>query len=190
MRGNIIKKVMIPAGFLAVVIIAVVVYVRLHRNKEASAQLNYSGIKGMNLENVPPNYWNTDAIHKIAAAENGYYYITDEDMLVYFDVDSKEEVPVCARPDCAHNSASCDACLKGCVVYNIYYYNGSLYYMPIEMVWQNCAEQTLTAVRGRLSGSCCHVITQVQFIWHSLVIMCMHLIREHILEVMWSIPSR
>ena len=28
MRGNIIKKVMIPAGFLAVVIIAVVVYVR------------------------------------------------------------------------------------------------------------------------------------------------------------------
>ena len=132
MRGNIIKKVMIPAGFLAVVIIAVVVYVGLHRNKEASAQLDYSGIKGMNLENVPPNYWNTDAIHKIAAAENGYYYITDEDMLVYFDMDNKDEVPVCARPDCAHNSTSCDACLNGCVVYNIYYYNGSLYYMPIE----------------------------------------------------------
>ena len=127
MRENIIKKVMVPAGFLAVVIIAVVVYVGLHRNKEASAPLNYSGIKGMNLENVPPNYWNTDATHKIAAAENGYYYITDE---------------------------------------------------------------TLTAVRGRLSVSCCHVITQVQFIWHSLVIMCMHLIREHILEVMWSIRSR
>ena len=87
MRGNIIKKVMIPAGFLAVVIIAVVVYVGLHRNKEASAPLDYSGIKGINLENVPPNYWNTDAIHKIAAAENGYFYITDEDMLVYFDVD-------------------------------------------------------------------------------------------------------
>lgn len=132
MRGNIIKKVMIPAGFLAVVIIAVVVYVGLHRNKEASAPLDYSGIKGINLENVPPNYWNTDVIHKIAAAENGYYYITDEDMLVYFDMDNKDEVPVCARPDCAHNSTSCDACLKGCVVYNIYYYNGSLYYMPIE----------------------------------------------------------
>lgn len=52
----------------------------------------------MNLENVPPNYWNTDATHKIAAAENGYYYITDEDMLVYFDMDNKEEIPVCARP--------------------------------------------------------------------------------------------
>ena len=94
MRGNIIKKVMVPAGFLAVVIIAVVVYVGLHRNKEALAPLDYSGIKGINLENVPPNYWNTDAIHKIAAAENGYYYITDEDMLVYFDMDNKDEVPV------------------------------------------------------------------------------------------------
>ena len=41
MKGNIIKKVMIPAGFLAVVIIAVVVYVGLHRNKEASAPLDY-----------------------------------------------------------------------------------------------------------------------------------------------------
>ena len=172
------------------VIIAVVVYVRLHRNKEASAQLNYSGIKGMNLENVPPNYWNTDAIHKIAAAENGYYYITDEDMLVYFDVDSKEEVPVCARPDCAHNSASCDACLKGCVVYNIYYYNGSLYYMPIENGMAKLCRADPDGGSREIMGSCCHVITQVQFIWHSLVIMCMHLIREHILEVMWSIPSR
>lgn len=36
-----IKKVMIPAGFLAVVIAAVVVYMGLHRNKEAATQINY-----------------------------------------------------------------------------------------------------------------------------------------------------
>ena len=127
-----IKKVMIPAGFLAVVIAAVVVYMGLHRNKEAVTQINYSGIKDINLENVSPDYWNTDSVHRVAAAEDGYYYITDEDMLVYVDMDSKEEVPVCARPDCAHNSTDCDACLRGCVIYSIYYYNGRLYYMPIE----------------------------------------------------------
>ena len=127
-----IKKVMIPAGFLAVVIAAVVVYMGLHRNKEAATQINYSGIKDINLENVSPDYWNTDSVHRVAAAEDGYYYITDEDMLVYVDMDSKEEVPVCARPDCAHNSTDCDACLRGCVIYSIYYYNGRLYYMPIE----------------------------------------------------------
>lgn len=127
-----IKKVMIPAGFLVVVIAAVVVYMGLHRNKEAATQINYSGIKGINLENVSPDYWNTDSVHRVAAAEDGYYYITDEDMLVYVDMDSKEEVPVCARPDCAHNSTDCDACLRGCVIYSIYYYNGRLYYMPIE----------------------------------------------------------
>ena len=80
-----IKKVMIPAGFLAVVIAAVVVYMGLHRNKEAATQINYSGIKDINLENVSPDYWNTDSVHRVAAAEDGYYYITDEDMLIYIN---------------------------------------------------------------------------------------------------------
>lgn len=185
-----IKKVMIPAGFLAVVIAAVVVYMGLHRNKEAATQINYSGIKDINLENVSPDYWNTDSVHRVAAAEDGYYYITDEDMLVYVDMDSKEEVPVCARPDCAHNSTDCDACLRGCVIYSIYYYNGRLYYMPIEMVWLNCAVRLLMAARVRLLVNYCHAMIQVRFIWDFLAIMYMHMTREHILEVMWNIRSR
>lgn len=132
MRKNVIKKLIIPAVFLAAIIAAVVVYVGLHRNKEAAAAIDYSGIKGINLKNVPPNYWNTNDVYRVAAAENGYYYITDENMLVYFDMDGKEAVPVCARPECTHDSTDCDACLNNCVIYNIYYYNGNLYYMPIE----------------------------------------------------------
>ena len=50
---------------------------------------------------------------------------------MYFDINTGDTVPVCAKPDCMHDNDECNACLNTCVIYNIYYYNEYIYYMPI-----------------------------------------------------------
>mgnify|MGYP000760275915 CR=1 FL=1 len=76
---------------------------KIHNNKEADVKINYDNIKHADIENIAQNYWNSDGIYNIAAAEDGYYYVTNEDFLVYFDINTGDTVPVCAKPDCMHD---------------------------------------------------------------------------------------
>lgn len=55
-----------------------------------------------------------------------------ENMLVYFDIETKDVVPVCAKPECLHDTYDCNAYLGQLYVFDsIYYYNGYVYYMPV-----------------------------------------------------------
>ena len=65
-----------------------VFYIKIHNNKEADVKINYDNIKHADIENIAQNYWNSDGIYNIAAAEDGYYYVTNEDFLVYFDINT------------------------------------------------------------------------------------------------------
>ena len=125
------KRVLISFTFVVVIILILVFYIKIHNNKEADVKINYDNIKHADIENIAQNYWNSDGIYNIAAAEDGYYYVTNEDFLVYFDINTGDTVPVCAKPDCMHDNDECNACLNTCVIYNIYYYNEYIYYMPI-----------------------------------------------------------
>ena len=125
------KRVLISFTFVVVIILILVFYIKMHNNKEAVVKINYDNIKHADIENIAQNYWNSDGIYNIAAAEDGYYYVTNEDFLVYFDINTGDTVPVCAKPDCMHDNDECNACLNTCVIYNIYYYNEYIYYMPI-----------------------------------------------------------
>ena len=61
--------------------------------------------------------------------DDGFYSLVEfEDgstFLFYCDHDSDTLVKLCSRPDCPHDTADCDAYLKGCK--NVSYYNGHLY---------------------------------------------------------------
>lgn len=135
MKGNSSswKKMILPIGFIALIGLVIVIYVISHNNKEAAKSMDYTSLQGLDMNNVSQCYWNTDGAYDVAAAENGYYYVTMENMIVYFDIESKDVIPVCAKPDCTHDSFSCNAYLgQSYVIDSIYYYNGYIYYMPVE----------------------------------------------------------
>ena len=109
------KRVLISFTFVVVIILILVFYIKIHNNKEADVKINYDNIKHADIENIAQNYWNSDGIYNIAAAEDGYYYVTNEDFLVYFDINTGDTVPVCAKPDCMHDNDECNACLNTCL---------------------------------------------------------------------------
>lgn len=126
-------KIMLPIGFIALLGLIIVVYISSHNNKEAAKSMDYESLQGLDLINVSQSYWNTDGAYDLAAAENGYYYVSRENMLVYFDIETKDVIPVCAKPECTHDTFSCNAYLgESYVIKSIYYYNGYVYYMPVE----------------------------------------------------------
>lgn len=127
-----IVKFVVPVVFVVSVIIAIMVYISIHNNKEAAISLDYTDLQGLEYSNNSQSYWNTDGALDVAAAENGYYYVTMENMLVYFDIETKDVVPVCAKPECLHDTYDCNAYLGQLYVFDsIYYYNGYVYYMPV-----------------------------------------------------------
>ncbi len=127
-----IVKFVVPVAFVVSVIIAIMVYISIHNNKEAAISLDYTDLQGLEYSNKSQSYWNTDGALDVAAAENGYYYVTTENMLVYFDIETKDVVPVCAKPECLHDTYDCNAYLGQLYVFDsIYYYNGYVYYMPV-----------------------------------------------------------
>ena len=75
MRRKIVKFG-VPIIFIVSVIIAIVVYISIHNNKKAVIKLDYSDLQGLDYSNKSQSYWNTDGAFDVAAAENGYYYVT------------------------------------------------------------------------------------------------------------------
>ena len=104
-----IVKFVVPVAFVVSVIISIMVYISIHNNKEAAISLDYTDLQGLEYSNESQSYWNTDGALDVAAAENGYYYVTTENMLVYFDIETKDVVPVCAKPECLHDTYDCNA---------------------------------------------------------------------------------
>ena len=68
------KRVLISFTFVVVIILILVFYIKIHNNKEADVKINYDNIKHADIENIAQNYWNSDGIYNIAAAEDGYYH--------------------------------------------------------------------------------------------------------------------
>jgi len=71
-----------------------------------------------------------------AAAENGYYFITQNasdsgtnNFIYFYDMTSQTSVPLCSKLNCQHNDTSCDAYISDekCFAKMIWYYGGRLY---------------------------------------------------------------
>ena len=70
------------------------------------------------------------SVSAMAKAPNGYYYFNDL-MLYYFDTETKEAYPVCNKPNCEHQTASCMA------FFNLFQYHPFMlsYYENALYVW-------------------------------------------------------
>ena len=75
--------------------------------------------------------------HQVAKSEHGYYYFKSQ-MLMFYDVNTKQEVPVCNKADCNHDrlNTDCNANFMGSSemfpkdtisTNRILYYDGNLY---------------------------------------------------------------
>lgn len=131
------KRIIIIGAIVAVVITAVTtIFLLLHKNPEGAKGLDYSKIEDLGAAGDDgQSYWSGHGSNSLSAAEDGYYFITPNGAyLMYFDIATKEAIPVCNKPDCAHVDKSCGCCLndESYVTGNIYYYENKLYYMPIE----------------------------------------------------------
>lgn len=62
----------------------------------------------MYIENSYQPYWGWQTY--IKRAENGYYFISD-DLLYFFDSETKNTTPLCSAIDCSHNDENCSAYL-------------------------------------------------------------------------------
>ena len=130
--NRVAKKLIIPAGILLAILAVIAVYFGTHKVSKHSAQPDYGSLgSGYDLDDSQ-SYWKANFLHDFTAAEDGYYFITpDMTYLMYFDYATKEVVPVCGKPDCAHDNSTCNANMmkQSYVVSNIYYHEGYLYYM-------------------------------------------------------------
>ena len=70
--------------FTVILLLAAGVYVLKHNKKEALTVINYGELGNISMDNNVQNYWNTNMDHPLAASERGYYYVTMENMLIYF----------------------------------------------------------------------------------------------------------
>lgn len=133
--NRVAKKLIIPAGILLAILAVIAVYFGTHKVSKHSAQPDYGSLgSGYDLDDSQ-SYWKANFLHDFTAAEDGYYFITpDMTYLMYFDYATKEVVPVCGKPDCAHDNSTCNANMmkQSYVVSNIYYHEGYLYYMQIQ----------------------------------------------------------
>ena len=60
-------------------------------------------------ENDSQSYWGTVA-HNFVKGEGGYYYMDNGDSyLMFFDEETQESYPLCALPNCQHNTTDCNA---------------------------------------------------------------------------------
>lgn len=64
--------------------------------------------------------------------QNGYFYIKRDDLrenIMYFDYNSKQEVYLCNKPNCTHDTNNCPSFLDFKGLNELFYYNNSLYFL-------------------------------------------------------------
>lgn len=81
--------------------------------------------------------------------ENGYYFRDDsKSLLMYWDENQKEGIPLCDRPNCRHDGEGCNAYIGFDFDRNLRYYQGYLYLAGISPV-----DQGIWIYRFSLDGS-------------------------------------
>ena len=64
--------------------------------------------------------------------QNGYFYIKRDDLrenIMYSDYNSKQEVYLCNKPNCTHDTNNCPSFLDFKGLNELFYYNNSLYFL-------------------------------------------------------------
>lgn len=126
-------QVVIFAVFAAVLAVVIVTYILLHRNADADKNIYYAGFTGGAGSSEFQNYWDTDGYYNLAAVDEGYYYMNSgSNMLLFFNLETNDVIPVCAKPECSHDSAECNAFFGNkTALQSIYYYRGYIYYFGL-----------------------------------------------------------
>lgn len=114
------------------------------KNQEMEQKMEISSVKGYGTDYQA--YWGTK-VQSITKAGNGYYYFTmlEPLYLMYFDGETKSSIPVCAKAECNHDNAECNAFFGNIKTYDhhadeqeyysgmqLYYYNDLLYVLSTE----------------------------------------------------------
>ena len=125
-------KIIIPVIFFMTIFIVSMLYILLHKNKEAEKGMDYASLSGVTGDSDFQNYWDTDGWYDLAAVEGGYYYMNFEQMLLFLNLENNEAVPVCAKPECNHKTSECNAFFgNGAALRSIYYYRDYIYYFGL-----------------------------------------------------------
>lgn len=76
--------------------------------------------------------WGT--MSKIDNSDVGYYIATTRNQVLFYDIATKQTVPLCNKPDCEHDvmSKECNAYIPFLVTGGCQYYNGSVYVVSID----------------------------------------------------------
>ena len=85
--------------FATVLAVVIVAYILLHRNADAEKNIYYAGFTGGAGSSEFQNYWDTDGYYDLAAVDEGYYYMNSgSNMLLFFNLETNDVIPVCAKP--------------------------------------------------------------------------------------------
>lgn len=129
-----INKKLLFAGTIFIFLITVgIIFVSI-TGKKSKDKMIY--IEAEDDEDVTQTYWRPDA-HSMTKVDGGYYYLTTDMKLTtylrYFDAETKQSIPVCAKAECTHDTSECNSYFgKYYLMKPIYYYNGYLYMVKVE----------------------------------------------------------
>lgn len=116
------KGVLTIIGVIAV--IGIFVYIFIPREKLQEINLPFNSSKEDKKSSSETKYL---AYGSTSEYKNGYFYIKDDQNIMYFDYDTKKEVYLCNKPNCKHDSETCSSHLEIGDSNELFYYNGYLY---------------------------------------------------------------
>lgn len=116
------KGVLTIIGGIAVIVL--LVYIFIPKEKLQEMNLPFSSSKENNNSSSESKYI---AYGSTSEYKNGYFYIKDDEHIMYFDYDTKKEVYLCNKPNCKHDSETCSSHLEIGDSNELFYYNGYLY---------------------------------------------------------------
>lgn len=67
--------------------------------------------------------WKTEHLTEGNSNENGYYYMDDNNFLMYLDYATKQSIALCNKVGCKHNDYTCEAHIEGFPPYIFFYEN-------------------------------------------------------------------
>lgn len=82
------------------------------------------------LESDSYNPWRYTST--VVSADDGYYLATYEDNLCYYDIASNQLVPLCSKPDCEHDTTTCNSYFSGIALGKIMPYDNKLYIAALD----------------------------------------------------------
>lgn len=75
------------------------------------SQESKNNISDFNYKTDMQIFYNRNGVHiPMTKSDTGYYYVGDDNIVIYVDKDSMEATPLCFKPNCLHDDPSdCDA---------------------------------------------------------------------------------